>query len=248
MPATVKEAVDELLVTIDTGKLSAKDHEFGISLCEYFRKHGRLSEKQLYWARKLVLNTQGIEEEDGSPQATSYPTYVPKASVDTTGFDAKPLRAIFDKASERLKYPSITIPGLPITGGKMRVYLSVDSAKYAGHIMFKCAAGDLDKLLYAHVDKEGKGTLFFYPFRKRLELGTYTKEQNTELVGAIMSLGIDPAKITKINGIKYGHCCFCGQELTNPSSVHHGYGPICAENYGLPWGDTDDAGNKLEDV
>lgn len=242
MPATIKEAVDELLVIIDAGKLSAEDHDFGISLCEYHRKHGRLSDKQLYWVRRLTAKAAGM-----LPVAAGT-TNTPKAAVETMAFSAQPLRAIFDKARESIKYPSITLPGIPIAGDKLRIYLSEQSPKYAGHLMFKCASGDLDKLLYAVVDKEGNGTLFMYPLRKRLELGTYTKEQNTALVNAIMGIAIDPLKVTKINGIKYNHCCFCGNELTNVSSVYHGYGPTCAENYGLPWGDTDEAGNKLEDI
>lgn len=242
MPATIKEAVEELSVAVDAGSLDAKDHDFAISLCEFFHRHGRLSDKQLYWVRKLTGKAAGTE-----PVPAPH-TSMPKVTVDTMAFDAKPLREIFDKASEKLKYPSITLSGIPITGDKMRIYLSTNSPKYAGHIMFKCAAGDLDKLLYAAIDKAGKGTLFFYPLRKRLELGTFTKEQNTALVTAIMDISLDPSKVAKINGIKYNHCCFCGQELTNASSVYHGYGPTCAENYGLPWGDTDDEGNKLEDI
>jgi len=35
-------------------------------------------------------------------------------------------------------------------------------------------------------------------------------------------------------GHKHGNCCFCCRDLTNAVSVHLGYGPICAEKYGLP--------------
>jgi hypothetical protein len=38
----------------------------------------------------------------------------------------------------------------------------------------------------------------------------------------------------------YGHatgvCCFCGLQLTDARSVTAGYGPICAERWGLPFG------------
>lgn len=39
---------------------------------------------------------------------------------------------------------------------------------------------------------------------------------------------------TKLHGQKYGSCCFCGRELIEKASVFYGYGPICAENFGLP--------------
>lgn len=36
-------------------------------------------------------------------------------------------------------------------------------------------------------------------------------------------------------GRECGCCCFCGLELTNEGSLHYGYGPICADRWGLPW-------------
>jgi hypothetical protein len=51
----------------------------------------------------------------------------------------------------------------------------------------------------------------------------------------ILQFCILPTASAKINGQKYNHCCFCKQELTNAISVYNGYGPICADNYGLPW-------------
>jgi len=38
-------------------------------------------------------------------------------------------------------------------------------------------------------------------------------------------------------GRKIGFCMFCLKVLTNQASKRHGYGPICAENQGLPYGD-----------
>lgn len=35
-----------------------------------------------------------------------------------------------------------------------------------------------------------------------------------------------------------GRCCFCGRPLTQPESVDRGYGPDCAEQRGLPYGET----------
>ena len=37
-------------------------------------------------------------------------------------------------------------------------------------------------------------------------------------------------------GRQLGVCQFCGRELVNPESRTLGYGPVCAERYGLPWG------------
>jgi hypothetical protein len=44
---------------------------------------------------------------------------------------------------------------------------------------------------------------------------------------SLIRAALDYAKLTN-------NCCFCGLTLTNDFSVVHGYGPICAENWGLP--------------
>lgn len=38
-------------------------------------------------------------------------------------------------------------------------------------------------------------------------------------------------------GQLYGTCCYCWRELTDERSIEAGYGPVCAENRGLPWGE-----------
>lgn len=42
------------------------------------------------------------------------------------------------------------------------------------------------------------------------------------------ALALDQSRITS-------QCMFCGLELTSPISVVFGYGPICAERWGLRW-------------
>lgn len=45
---------------------------------------------------------------------------------------------------------------------------------------------------------------------------------------------VDPAKAAKMYGQRTGECCFCKHELTDARSRMAGYGPICADNWGLP--------------
>lgn len=45
----------------------------------------------------------------------------------------------------------------------------------------------------------------------------------------------DPVAACIAYGKESGYCSYCGRELTHPRSVHYGYGPICAANYGLPY-------------
>lgn len=47
----------------------------------------------------------------------------------------------------------------------------------------------------------------------------------------------DPVKAAVVSGKETNHCCFCNKHLTDERSVVHGYGPVCATNYDLPWDD-----------
>lgn len=66
-----------------------------------------------------------------------------------------------------------------------------------------------------------------------------------ELYGSPMSrvhewlaaLDLDPKNSLATSGRELGECCFCSKRLVDPRSVNHGYGPICADKYGLPWKD-----------
>ena len=53
----------------------------------------------------------------------------------------------------------------------------------------------------------------------------------------IKSYASDPLGKAKEYAAATGNCSFCGLELTDPRSVEVGYGPICADKFGLPWGD-----------
>jgi len=44
------------------------------------------------------------------------------------------------------------------------------------------------------------------------------------------------AEKAKSLGALYGVCVFCSATLTDEASIAAGYGPVCAENNGLPWG------------
>jgi hypothetical protein len=59
----------------------------------------------------------------------------------------------------------------------------------------------------------------------------------TAVAALLVHLSADPAAVAAAYGQLTGSCCFCGLTLTDPRSKHVGYGPICAGNRGLPWGD-----------
>ena len=61
-----------------------------------------------------------------------------------------------------------------------------------------------------------------------------------EVKQRIAEVGSDVVGSAKAHGAQHGNCCFCSRDLTTDESVSNGYGPICAERYGLPWVVTDE--------
>jgi hypothetical protein len=57
------------------------------------------------------------------------------------------------------------------------------------------------------------------------------------VTAALAAFAANPAGQAAAHGHKTGSCCFCGLTLTDQRSVTVGYGPICAERWGLPWGE-----------
>ena len=69
--------------------------------------------------------------------------------------------------------------------------------------------------------------------------GTFcpSKDCSDAIRDLIVALAQDPVTVARTYGHTTGNCCFCGLELTDGRSIAVGYGPICASNYSLPWGD-----------
>ena len=57
-----------------------------------------------------------------------------------------------------------------------------------------------------------------------------------DVIDILQEFSLDPQRVAKACAAKLGICSFCGSPLTDEISKHHGYGPVCAQNYELPWG------------
>lgn len=115
---------------------------------------------------------------------------------------------LFNRAAETLRYPAIHLTSKD--GRKIRVYRATKgyiAIKVDGEYVGKLVSADAQIILYSA----------------------------KELLPEIDALLSNPISESALQGKEYGRCCFCNRELDNEGSIFHGYGPICAEKWGLPW-------------
>lgn len=57
-----------------------------------------------------------------------------------------------------------------------------------------------------------------------------------DIIAALTELIEHPLTAAVERGQRMGLCCFCGHLLATKESLSAGYGPVCADRWGLPWG------------
>lgn len=131
---------------------------------------------------------------------------------------------LFDKAKQSLKYPKITFP----YEQQMIVFgLAGDKAKHPGTINITDDGRYPNNKFFGRIHRKQAERVLHIEWNERIAI----LPQLRETIKAIVS---DPVSICKVVGQEFSFCCFCGLELTNKDSVTVGYGPICAEKWGLP--------------
>ena len=120
---------------------------------------------------------------------------------------------LFNRAAETLRYPAINM--VSKDGHKIRIYRATK-----GYIAIKVDGEYVGKLVSADA-----------------QIVLYSAKELLPEIDALMS---SPISESAIQGREYGRCCFCNRELDNEGSIQHGYGPICAGKWGLPWSDKRD--------
>jgi uncharacterized protein DUF6011 len=102
-------------------------------------------------------------------------------------------------------------------GGAVKLTPASESGKNAGFIYIKLNGEYMGK-----VSPEGQ----FSPVAACTE----------SLRGFVAEFGNNTVQMARQFGRMTSSCCFCGRNLDTAESNAVGYGPICAEKYGLPWG------------
>lgn len=131
------------------------------------------------------------------------------------------IRRMIDAAGTEIKWPKVT---LETEGGQtIRLARAGDRSRKPGHINVTDGRPFGDNTFYGSIDLEGN----LIP----------ASSMNDEVLGFLTTFDAQPEVVATAYGLRTGACCFCSRELTDGRSVAMGYGPICAEHYGLPWGD-----------
>lgn len=124
--------------------------------------------------------------------------------------------AIRDKLEHAIahgvKAPKMQVADLGFTRAK-------DNSKNPGYIYVKSGTKYGDDY-YGKINPQG----WFEPCRDcPPEIITRVKAVSGDILGEV-----------RAHGKATGNCSFCNRKLTNDNSIQLLYGPVCAENYGLP--------------
>lgn len=203
---SLKQQVSELQQLLVNGLVDTKDKNFCESLCGQFEKKQKLSPKQADWVGKMIVKAVQGEPEPEMVEVGNF-----QKVID-----------LFGLVAGKLKYPKIR---LQTQDGKP-VVLSVagTNAKVPGSVNITDGNGGYgSNLWYGRVHVDGQ-----------YERAKYLKANETELVEVVLKeMAENPAGTAQKYGKLTGNCCFCGLGLTEAHSTAAGFGPVCADHYGL---------------
>jgi len=128
----------------------------------------------------------------------------------------------FNIAKERLKHPKLHL--IYDEGCIVRFSLAGERSKYPGSIF---------------VAERTKGFSTADYFGRIMPNGDFYRGRDcdAEMYEWITTLVKNLQDEALLFGQETGHCSFCYKELTDERSLKVGYGPVCAKNWGLDWGD-----------
>lgn len=123
-----------------------------------------------------------------------------------------------------LKYPKLWLELEP--GSPLRIHVAGETSSTPGYLQLTDGGPFGANRWYGRVSPDGE-----------LEMGKAGRAVEAQLVQLLESLAADPASVAADYGHVTGSCCFCHRRLSDDRSVTVGYGPVCADKFGLPWGE-----------
>jgi len=140
-----------------------------------------------------------------------------KPTVDLTGLLR--IHAMFDTAEKsQLKYPVIRLQ----ENAESRCLSLSKAAATSNNAGCLYVKDTISKAYYGKITPQGR---FF-----GVAACSSTVEQQLQRFAA------NPEELASRYGKLTGRCCFCGRSLDDERSTEVGYGPVCAEKFGLKWG------------
>jgi hypothetical protein len=179
-------------------------------LIEQYERKGSLSAKQFYWVD--TLTTRAEEKKTQAPAAV--------AEADVGDFSG--VIQLFNRGLQHLTQNRMKIR-LQDENGTPVILTMPSRGKYAGSIYVTDGKPYGSNKFYGTVSPEGKF------------IGS--KISSTSIVALLQAFATDPAKTAAEYGRLTGNCTFCAKGLTDSRSLTVGYGPICANHFGLTWGE-----------
>lgn len=122
-----------------------------------------------------------------------------------------------------LKFPKLWLQLKDAT--PLRINVAGERSKTPGYLMLSDGETFGQNRYFGRISPAG-----------RFEIGRDGFAVQAELVALLERLASDPAGVAAEFGHLTGHCCFCSLTLKDERSVSVGYGPVCAEKFGVPWG------------
>lgn len=200
---------DVALLREHRADLGDRDQDFVISLLDAYDRPNGPSEKQAYWIGVKAAKLREIRAPQDVPNPQTY-------------LDLSRIRAMFAKAELALQHPFVLVDS---TSGVLRIKPAGDGSKYRGQLMISTEGSFENRQWLGRIDHDG-----------RFIRADIFKPVQPGLVEALQALAANPEAVAQAYGRKYGVCCFCSRKLTDERSVTAGYGPTCADRYGLDWG------------
>jgi hypothetical protein len=197
--------------------LKPNDAKFAADLIASFKKYGSLTPRQAPWIERLIVRAQTPAPIFSAPLAAAEAPAV----VNVGGFDG--VVALFNAAKAHLKFPKIT---LLVAGKQVKLSLLGAKSKFAGAVNITDGGKYPFAIWYGRVSPEG----VFSPSAK------VEPEFTKALSDLLVEFSKNPARVAKEHGKLTGNCCFCNKVLglgEDKRSVAVGFGPVCADHYGL---------------
>lgn len=143
--------------------------------------------------------------------------------VETVPVNATGIEALLRSANKRLKYPAIKLR--TEDGTFLRISIAGAKSTTPGAINIAGEGSWPDRTFYGWI----KGGAY-------VPHHSASQKTATAIGVALLAFAADPAGVAAAYGKRTGACCFCSRRLDDARSVEVGYGPTCADHYGLPWG------------